>query len=218
MLLAATTSTWCRYAFVCIVGFRSWQDISPRSTGGRDRLNVDRDSTSAKCTHLLVAPRDWPDVAVVNGASTTWPVHGESDGPLCTACTLLLDTPGDSRTSRRRQVVDTMVWQKLSISNNVVEQVHPHHMSTAKPTMLRHIYIVQMDSSVIEEAERDDCSTSTNRRYNASKKCTAVSAAVIAAVTGMRLLIKLAAKCQDGNSSFHVRRKANGEVQRIRAP
>ncbi|GMF26686.1 unnamed protein product [Phytophthora lilii] len=39
-------------------------------------------------THLLVAPRDWPHVTIVDKTSTTQPMHRASDGPLCTVCSV----------------------------------------------------------------------------------------------------------------------------------
>ncbi|RAW24158.1 hypothetical protein PC110_g19412 [Phytophthora cactorum] len=49
-------------------------------------------------THVLVVQKDWPHVAVVDRSSTTYVVHRASDGPLCTACVVLLhDDPSQRR-------------------------------------------------------------------------------------------------------------------------
>uniref|UniRef100_A0AAV1U5F2 Secreted protein n=1 Tax=Peronospora matthiolae TaxID=2874970 RepID=A0AAV1U5F2_9STRA len=46
-------------------------------------------------TYLLVSPSDWPNVTVVDRTSTTPAVHRVIDGPLCTACSVLLRTSDD---------------------------------------------------------------------------------------------------------------------------
>lgn len=51
-------------------------------------------------THLLIGPRDWPHVTVVDGASTTRTVYIERDGPLCTACAVYMDTTDTPVSSR----------------------------------------------------------------------------------------------------------------------
>ncbi|GMF60051.1 unnamed protein product [Phytophthora fragariaefolia] len=75
------------YAFDCILGipwlarYQPQIDWLARSVKRRQDFDV-----SEVFTHLLVAPRDWPHVTVVDAASTTHVVRRASDGPLCTTC------------------------------------------------------------------------------------------------------------------------------------
>ncbi|KAE9295901.1 hypothetical protein PF008_g24154 [Phytophthora fragariae] len=79
------------YAFDCILGipwlvrYQPQIDWLARSVKRRQDFDV-----TEVFTHLLVAPRDWPHVTVVDGASTTHVVRRASDGPLCTTCAVLL--------------------------------------------------------------------------------------------------------------------------------
>ncbi|GMF22239.1 unnamed protein product [Phytophthora lilii] len=75
------------YAFVCILGIpwlaRYQPEIDWLARSVKRRADFD---VSELFTHLLVAPRDWPHVTIVDKTSTTQPMHRASDGPLCTAC------------------------------------------------------------------------------------------------------------------------------------
>ncbi|KAE8877402.1 hypothetical protein PF003_g38509 [Phytophthora fragariae] len=76
------------YAFDCILGIPwlvRYQPQIDRSVKRRQNFDV-----TEGFTHLLVAPRDWPHVTVVDGASTTHVVRRASGGPLCTTCAVLL--------------------------------------------------------------------------------------------------------------------------------
>ena len=81
------------YAFDCILGmpwlarYKPQIDWLARSVRRRRKFDV-----SEVFTHLLVSPSDWPNVTVVDSESTTQVVHRASDGPLCTACAVLLDS------------------------------------------------------------------------------------------------------------------------------
>ncbi|CAI5721580.1 unnamed protein product [Peronospora destructor] len=125
-------------------GFRSIDDFLPqidwlaRSVKRRSGFDV-----SEVFTHLLVAPRDWPHVTVVDKTSTTQAVHRVSDGPLCTACTVLLDTGGglDSSCNHERDidVVEQGLPREINAVENgfpqerrVVEQGFPHETSVVE--------------------------------------------------------------------------------------
>ncbi|OWZ03447.1 polyprotein [Phytophthora megakarya] len=89
------------YAFDCILGIPWLARYQPevnwlaRSVKRRSGFEV-----SEIFTHLLVAPRDWTHVTVVDKTSTTQAMHRVSDGPLCTACSVLLDDVGGPTPSR----------------------------------------------------------------------------------------------------------------------
>ncbi|KAE9049124.1 hypothetical protein PR001_g3559 [Phytophthora rubi] len=138
------------YAFDCILGipwlvrYQPQIDWLARSVKRRQDFDV-----TEVLTHLLVAPRDWPHVTVVDGASTTHVVHRASDGPLCPTCAVLLtgdedEEPARGRASERRAVehpwlprmknetvelrlpyVKEAVEQWFSPSNEAVEQWFP---------------------------------------------------------------------------------------------
>ncbi|KAE8960695.1 hypothetical protein PF011_g30009 [Phytophthora fragariae] len=126
------------YAFDCIldipwlVRYQPQIDWLARSVKRRQDFDV-----TEVLTHLLVAPRDWPHVTVVDGASTTHVVHRASDGPLCPTCAVLLtgdedEEPARGRASERRAVehpwlpyVKEVVEQWFSPSNEAVEQRFP---------------------------------------------------------------------------------------------
>ncbi|KAE9273213.1 hypothetical protein PF008_g29897 [Phytophthora fragariae] len=139
------------YAFDCILGL-PWLvrhlpriDWLARSVKRRQDFDV-----TEVFAHLLVAPRDWPHVTVVDGASTTHVVRRASDGPLCTTCAVLLTGDEDEerargRASERRAVehpwlprmknetveqrlpyVKEAVEQRLLSTNEAVEQWFPH--------------------------------------------------------------------------------------------
>ncbi|KAE8968631.1 hypothetical protein PF011_g27107 [Phytophthora fragariae] len=138
------------YAFDCILGipwlvrYQPQIDWLARSVKRRQ----DFDMTEV-FTHLLVAPRDWPHVTVVDGASTTHVVRRASDGPLCTTCAVLLtgdedEEPARGRASERRAVEhpwlprmkneaeqwfppsNEAVKQRFPSTNEAVEQWFPH--------------------------------------------------------------------------------------------
>ncbi|KAE9350694.1 hypothetical protein PF008_g6301 [Phytophthora fragariae] len=127
------------YAFDCILGipwlvrYQPQIDWLARSVKRRQDFDV-----SGVFTRLLVAPRDWPHVTVVDGASTTHVVRRASDGPLCTTCAVLLtgdedEEPARGRASERRAVEhpwlprmkNETVEQRLPYVKEAVEQWFP---------------------------------------------------------------------------------------------
>ncbi|KAE8881469.1 hypothetical protein PF003_g34459 [Phytophthora fragariae] len=127
------------YAFDCILGipwlvrYHPQIDWLARSVKRRQDFDV-----SEVFTHLLVAPRDWPHVTVVDGASTTHVVRRASDDPLCTTCAVLLtgdedEEPARGRASGRRAVEhpwlprmkNETVEQRLPYGKEAVEQWFP---------------------------------------------------------------------------------------------
>ncbi|KAE8957133.1 hypothetical protein PF011_g31244 [Phytophthora fragariae] len=127
------------YAFDCILGipwlvrYQPQIDWLARSVKRRQDFDV-----SEVLTHLLVAPRNWPHVTVVDGASTTHVVRRASDGPLCTTCAVLLtgdedEEPARGRASERRAVEhpwlprmkNETVEQRLPYVKEAVEQWFP---------------------------------------------------------------------------------------------
>ncbi|KAE9289854.1 hypothetical protein PR003_g25438 [Phytophthora rubi] len=128
------------YAFDCILGipwlirYQPQIDWLARSVKRRQDFDV-----TEVFTHLLVAPRDWPHVTVVDGASTTHVVRRASDGPLYTTCAVLLtgdedEEPARGRASERRAVEhpwlprmkNETVEQELPSVKEAVEQQLPH--------------------------------------------------------------------------------------------
>ena len=115
------------YAFVCILGilwlarYQPQIDWLARSVKRRSDFDV-----SEVFTHLLVAPRDWPHVTVVDRSSTTQTAHRVSDGPLCTACSVFLDDGNDLDSSCHHEEGVTAVELGFPRENNVVEQGFPH--------------------------------------------------------------------------------------------
>ncbi|KAE9334333.1 hypothetical protein PF008_g14017 [Phytophthora fragariae] len=117
------------YAFDCILGilwlvrYQPQIDWLARSVKWRQDFDV-----TEVFTHLLVAPRDWPHVTVVDGASTTHVVRRASDDPLCTTCAVLLtgaedEEPARGRASERRAVEHP--WLQM-MKNETVEQRLPY--------------------------------------------------------------------------------------------
>uniref|UniRef100_H3H5W9 Integrase catalytic domain-containing protein n=1 Tax=Phytophthora ramorum TaxID=164328 RepID=H3H5W9_PHYRM len=84
------------YAFDCILGIPWLSRYQPQIDWLARSVKRRRDfDVNEVFTHLLVAPRDWPHVTVVDGTSTTHVVRRASDGPLCTTCAVLM-TDDDS--------------------------------------------------------------------------------------------------------------------------
>uniref|UniRef100_H3H3P7 CCHC-type domain-containing protein n=1 Tax=Phytophthora ramorum TaxID=164328 RepID=H3H3P7_PHYRM len=84
------------YAFDCILGIPWLSRYQPQIDWLARSVKRRRDFDVREVfTHLLVTPRDWPHVTVVDGTSTTHVVRRASDGPLCTTCAVLL-TDDDS--------------------------------------------------------------------------------------------------------------------------
>ncbi|KAE9268540.1 hypothetical protein PR003_g31411, partial [Phytophthora rubi] len=127
------------YAFDCILGipwlvrYQPQIDWLARSVKRRQDFDV-----TEVFMHLLVAPRDWPHVTVVDGASTTHVVRRASDSPLCTTCAVLLtgdedEEPARGRASERRAVEhpwlprmkNETVEQRLTYVMEAVEQWFP---------------------------------------------------------------------------------------------
>ncbi|KAE9321015.1 hypothetical protein PR003_g17571 [Phytophthora rubi] len=117
------------YAFVSILGipwlvrYQPKIDWLARSVKRRQDFDV-----TEVFTHLLVAPRDWPHVTVVDGASTTHVVRRASDGLLYTTCAVLLtgdedEKPARGRASERRAVEHPWLPR---MKNETVEQWLPY--------------------------------------------------------------------------------------------
>ncbi|KAE9038079.1 hypothetical protein PR001_g8104 [Phytophthora rubi] len=134
------------YAFDCILGipwlvrYQPQIDWLARSVKPRQDFDV-----TEVFTHLLVAPRDWPHVTVVDGESTTHVVRRASDGPLCTTCAVLLtgdddEEPARGRASKRRAVEhpwlppmkNETVEQRLPYVKEAVEQWFPPSIEAVK--------------------------------------------------------------------------------------
>ncbi|KAE9190674.1 hypothetical protein PF002_g24710 [Phytophthora fragariae] len=115
------------YAFDCIlvipwlVRYQPQTNWLARSVKRRQDFDV-----TEVFTHLLVAPRDWPHVTVVDGASTTHVMRRASDGPLCTTCALLLTGDEDEEHARacERRAVEHPWLPRLK--NESVEQRLPY--------------------------------------------------------------------------------------------
>ncbi|KAE8881554.1 hypothetical protein PF005_g1720 [Phytophthora fragariae] len=116
------------YAFDCIlsipwlVRYQPQIDWLAQSVKRRQDFDV-----TEVFTHLLVAPRDWPHVTVVDGASTTHVVPRASDCPLCTTCAVLLtgdeeEEPARGRASESRAVEHPWLPR---MKNETVEQWFP---------------------------------------------------------------------------------------------
>ncbi|KAE9258587.1 hypothetical protein PR003_g35149, partial [Phytophthora rubi] len=123
------------YAFDCILGipwlvqYQPQIDWLARSVKRRQDFDV-----TEAFTHLLVAPRDWPHVTVVNGASTTHVVRIASDGPLCTTCAVLLTGDEDEEPARGRASVKRAVdhlWLPR-MKNETVEQRLPYYFEAVE--------------------------------------------------------------------------------------
>ncbi|KAG2805042.1 hypothetical protein PC112_g18446 [Phytophthora cactorum] len=118
------------YAFDCILSmpwlsrYQPAVDWLARSVKRRSDFDV-----SEVFTHLLVAQKDWPHVTDVDRSSTTHVVHRASDGPLCTACAVLLH---DDPSQRREGEHQLAVKQGLPQQNEMaVEQGLPLMNETA---------------------------------------------------------------------------------------
>ena len=123
------------YAFDCILGmpwlvrYKPQIDWLARSVRRRRKFDV-----SEVFTHLLVSPSDWPNVTVVDSESTTQVVHRASDGPLCTACAVLLDSSDvPSSLHSEEKEVDDAVEQRFPRVNIAVEQGFPHVNAVVEP-------------------------------------------------------------------------------------
>ncbi|KAE9341628.1 hypothetical protein PF008_g10539 [Phytophthora fragariae] len=139
------------YAFDCILGIpwlvRNQPQIDWLARSVKRRQDFD---VTEVFTHLLVAPRDWPHVTVVDGASTTHVVRRASDGPLCTTCAVLLTGDEDEelahgRASERRAVEhpwlprmkNETVEQRLPYMKEAVEQWFPRRSSSGSRMLMR---------------------------------------------------------------------------------
>ncbi|OWZ03758.1 polyprotein [Phytophthora megakarya] len=111
------------HAFDCTLGMLWLARYQPKinwlARSVKRRSNFDM---SEGFTHLLVSPRDWPHVTVVDQLSTTQSMHRASDGPLCVACSAVVH---DVHGWRSRG--DISVEQGLPHANEMkVEQGPPH--------------------------------------------------------------------------------------------
>ncbi|OWY92835.1 polyprotein, partial [Phytophthora megakarya] len=114
------------YAFDCILGipwlarYQPEGDWLARSVKRRSGFDV-----SEVFTHLLVAPRDWPHVTVVDKTSTTQAMHSVSDGPLCTSCSVLLDDVGGPTPARvGQQRTPSRSENETVVALEAQEEVH----------------------------------------------------------------------------------------------
>ncbi|KAG2921797.1 hypothetical protein PC117_g16125 [Phytophthora cactorum] len=118
------------YAFDCILGIPWLSRYQPeidwlvRSVKRHSDFDV-----REVFTHVLVAQGDWPHVTVLDRSSTTHVVRRVSDGPLCTACTVLLH---DDSSRRREGDDETAVEHGLPLINEMaVEHEFPPNNETA---------------------------------------------------------------------------------------
>ncbi|KAG3109193.1 hypothetical protein PI125_g11167 [Phytophthora idaei] len=101
-------------------------------------------------THLLTGQKDWPHVTVVDRSSTTHVVHRACDGPLCTACAVLLhDDPSQRREGEHQLAVE----QGLSLLPGPVGHGLPC-----------------LDGGDISSSESDSSSSSSHSRRRKKKK------------------------------------------------
>ncbi|OWZ07537.1 Retroelement, partial [Phytophthora megakarya] len=112
------------HAFDCILGMLWLARYQPKinwlARSVKRRSDFDM---SEGFTHLLVSPRDWPHVTVVDQLSTTQSMHRASDGPLCVACSAVVHDVHGRRSPRRRVENDIAVEQGLPHANEMtVEQ------------------------------------------------------------------------------------------------
>ncbi|POM66483.1 Polyprotein [Phytophthora palmivora] len=128
------------YAFDCILGIPWLARYQPQIDWLARSVKRPHDfDVSEVFTHLVVAPRDWPHVTVVDSASTTHIVHRASDVPLCTTCAALLTGDDDEgrawEDARERQarahpcssrMKNVAVEQRLPHDIEAVEQWLPH--------------------------------------------------------------------------------------------
>ncbi|KAE9209528.1 hypothetical protein PF005_g11796 [Phytophthora fragariae] len=130
------------YAFDCILGIpwlvRNQPQIDWLARSVKRRQDFD---VTEVFTHLLVAPRDWPHVTVVDGASTTHVVRRASDGPLCTTCAVLLTGDEDERRAVEHPWLPRMknetVEQRLPYVKEAVEQWFPRRSSSGSRMLMR---------------------------------------------------------------------------------
>ncbi|GMF49865.1 unnamed protein product [Phytophthora fragariaefolia] len=173
------------YAFDCILGipwlarYQPQIDWLARSVKRRQDFDV-----SEVFTHLLVASRDWPHVAVVDGASTTHVVRRTSDGPLCTTCAVLLTGEDEGEHARRRarerqtrahlrgtRMQNEAVEQGLPQINEAVEQRLPHDdvaVGTVPPP--RVIGAVENELSRLEEGASSSSKSDTSVSSRGSRR------------------------------------------------
>ncbi|KAE9001009.1 hypothetical protein PF010_g22205 [Phytophthora fragariae] len=158
------------YALDCILGipwlvrYQPQIDWLARSVKRRQDFDV-----TEVFTHLLVAPRDWPHVTVVDGASTTHVVRRASDGLLCTTCAVLLtgdedEEPARGRASERRAVEHPWLPR---MKNETVEQRLPHDDAAVEQELPpRANGAVENELSRQQEAEASssECDTSVSSR------------------------------------------------------
>ena len=113
------------YAFYCILGmpwlaiYKPQIDWLARSVKSRRKFDV-----SGVYTHLMVSPSGWPNVTVVDRESTMQAVHRASNGPLCTACAVLLDKSDDVSLLHSEEYDAGEQW--LPHEDEAVEQGFPH--------------------------------------------------------------------------------------------
>ncbi|KAG3160490.1 hypothetical protein PC128_g21089 [Phytophthora cactorum] len=143
------------YAFDCILGIpwlaRYQPDIGWLARSVKRRRGFD---VSEVFTHLLVAPRDWPHVTVVDKTATTRAVHRASDGPLCMACALLLNEESSQRCGANEKAIEQGVLPHttsavecgLPLANAAVEHGFPPKYEMAVERGLP-----QMNNTAVEQ-------------------------------------------------------------------
>ncbi|GMF52203.1 unnamed protein product [Phytophthora fragariaefolia] len=162
------------YAFDCILGipwlarYQPQIDWLARSVKRRQGFDV-----SEVFTYLLVAPRDWPHVTVVDGASTTHVVRRASDGPLCTTCAVPLTSEDEGEHARRRarERQTRALSRGTRMQNEAVEQRLPYDdvaVGTVPPP--RWVGAVANELSRLEEGASSSSESDTSVSSRGSRR------------------------------------------------
>ncbi|KAG6609448.1 polyprotein [Phytophthora cinnamomi] len=174
------------YAFDCILGIPWLARYQPHIDWLAPSVKSPQDFDASEIfTHLVVAPRDWPHVTVVDGASTTHIVHRASDGPLCTICAVMLTGKDEeeharegarqrqaSEHPRSSRMKNVAVEQWLPHANETVEQRLPHDDAVVGPPLPLHTTgAVEDEISRLEESASSSSGSDTSVSSRGSR-CT----------------------------------------------